>query len=56
MILEQASRSYKAGAIDYLDYILAIDRALSIKQSFLDALNGYNQSIISIEFITGKIY
>lgn len=56
LIIEQASRSYKAGAMDYLDYILSINRAIAIKQNYLDALNGYNQTIISIEFITGKTF
>ncbi|MEI6750876.1 MAG: efflux RND transporter permease subunit, partial [Bacteroidota bacterium] len=31
MIIEQATRSYKAGAMDYLDYILSLSRALGIK-------------------------
>jgi cobalt-zinc-cadmium resistance protein CzcA len=56
LIIEQATRSYKGGAMDYLDYILSLNRALSIKQNYLDALNNYNQTIISIDFITGKIY
>jgi cobalt-zinc-cadmium resistance protein CzcA len=56
LIIEQATLSYKAGAMDYLDYILSLNRALSIKQNYLDALNGYNQTIISIDFITGKTF
>jgi len=56
LIIDQTTKSYKAGAIDYLDYIQSLSRALSIKQSYLDALNNYNQTIISIEFITGKIF
>ncbi len=56
LIIEQATRSYKAGAMDYLDYILSLNRALSIKQNYLNALNGYNQTIISIDFITGKTF
>ena len=56
LIIDQATRSYKAGALDYLDYILTLNRALGIKQNYLDALNNYNQTIISIDFITGKIY
>lgn len=56
LIIEQSTRSYKAGAMDYLDYILSLNRALSIKQSYLDVLNGYNQTIISIDFITGKTF
>lgn len=56
MIIEQATQSYKAGAMDYLDYVQNLNRALAIKQNYLDALNSYNQTVINIEFITGKIY
>lgn len=56
LIIDQATRSYKAGAMEYLDYILTLNRALSIKQNYLDALNNYNQTIISLEFIAGKIF
>ena len=56
MIIEQSVRSYKAGAIDYLDYVLTLNRALNIKQNSLDAINSFNQTIINIEFITGKTF
>jgi heavy metal efflux system protein len=56
MIIDQATRSYKAGALDYLDYIQNLSQALHIKQDYLEALNNYNQTIISIEYITGKIF
>ncbi|TAL59138.1 MAG: CusA/CzcA family heavy metal efflux RND transporter [Bacteroidetes bacterium] len=56
LIIDQATRSYKAGALDYLDYVLTLNRAMAIKQNYLDALNNYNQTIISIDYITGKIF
>jgi len=56
MIIDQASKSYRAGALDYLDFVQTLSRALAIKQNYLDALNNLNQTVISIEFITGKIY
>lgn len=56
LIIDQATKSYKAGAMEYLDYIVMLNHALSIKQSYLEAMNGYNQIIISIESITGKIF
>ena len=56
LIIDQATRSYKAGAMDYLDYILNLYRALTIRHNYLEALNNYNQTIISIDFITGKIF
>lgn len=56
MIIYQSSRSYKAGAMDYLEYVLSLNRALEIKQNYLDALNNLNQTVINIEFITGKTF
>ncbi len=56
IIIKQASLGYKAGAIDYLDYITSLSRAINIKENYLDVLNDYNQTIISIDFITGKIF
>ena len=56
LIIDQATRSYKAGALDYLEYIMTLNRALTIRQNYLEALNSYNQTIISIEYITGKIF
>jgi len=56
MIIEQSTQSYKAGALDYLDYVINLNRALGIKQNYLDELNSYNQTIINIDYITGKIY
>ena len=54
LIIEQSTLSYKAGQMDYLEYIQSLSRGLSIKQNYLDALNNYNQIIISIDLITGK--
>ena len=56
IIIQQANRSYKAGAMDYLDYILSLGRALAIKQNYLDAVNNYNQTILNIDLLTGKIF
>ncbi|MCX6269568.1 MAG: CusA/CzcA family heavy metal efflux RND transporter [Bacteroidetes bacterium] len=56
LIIDQATRSFKAGALDYLEYIITLSKALDIKQNYLEALNSYNQTIISIDFITGKLY
>jgi len=56
IIIDQATRSYKAGAMDYLDYIQNLSRTFSIKLNYLETLNNYNQTIISIDYITGKTY
>lgn len=54
LILEHAEKSFRAGAIGYLEYTQSITRALDIKTKYLESLNANNQTIISIEFITGN--
>ena len=56
IIIDQATRSYKAGAMDYIEYILNMDRALQIRHNYLETLNSFNQTVVSLEFITGKIF
>jgi cobalt-zinc-cadmium resistance protein CzcA len=56
LIIDHATRSYRSGALDYLEYVLTLGRALAIRQNYLDALNNCNQTIISIDYITGKIF
>jgi cobalt-zinc-cadmium resistance protein CzcA len=54
LIIDQASRSYRAGAMDYNDYILNLNRALTIRHDYLDAMNDLNQTIINLDYISGK--
>jgi cobalt-zinc-cadmium resistance protein CzcA len=56
LLIEQSTKSYKAGAMDYLEYVLSLGRALEIRQNYLNALNNLNQTMVSIDFVTGKIY
>jgi cobalt-zinc-cadmium resistance protein CzcA len=56
LIIEQAAKSYKAGALDYHEYVMTLSRALNIKQNYLDAVNNFNQTVISIDYIKGKIF
>jgi heavy metal efflux system protein len=55
-IIDQSTRSYRAGALDYLDYVLSLNRALEIRQNYLDALNNLNLTLINIEYITGQTF
>jgi cobalt-zinc-cadmium resistance protein CzcA len=56
LIIDQATKSFRAGAMDYLDFVMSLNRALTIRQNYLDALKNLNETIISIEYITGKIF
>jgi heavy metal efflux system protein len=55
MIITQATKSYKIGSIDYFNYLQSLARALQVKTNYIETLNQYNQAVITIEFISGKI-
>lgn len=52
-LLRFAKKSYAAGAIDYLEYVKGIEQAVDIKLAYLNALYGYNQSIIDLQYAAG---
>ncbi len=55
LIISQSTKSYRLGDMDYLEYIQSLSRALEVKNNYLETLNRYNQSILALEFIIGKI-
>ncbi len=54
LIIKQSGTAFKNGEIGYVEYLQALKSALSIRANYLQSLNRYNQSIIAIEYITGK--
>ncbi len=54
LLIKQADAAFKSGEIAYTEYLQALRNALSIRESYLLALSQYNQSIITLEFLTGK--
>jgi len=53
-ILRQANKSYQAGSIDYMEFVQNIRQGLEIRDSYLETLNAYNQSVISIEHLINR--
>ncbi|SFC76664.1 cobalt-zinc-cadmium resistance protein CzcA [Zunongwangia mangrovi] len=47
-IIKVALRSYQEGEIDFFNYIQSMESAISIKLSYLEKLNEYNNTIISL--------
>ena len=43
--------SYKHGEIDFFQYIQSIETASHIELTYLDNLNAYNQTIITINYL-----
>ncbi|MCF8331204.1 MAG: CusA/CzcA family heavy metal efflux RND transporter [Bacteroidales bacterium] len=54
MIIKSASKQYKAGNIDYLQFIQFFDQATQIRLNYLDILKTYNQNIIELQYLIGQ--
>jgi cobalt-zinc-cadmium resistance protein CzcA len=54
IIIEQADKSYKSGAIDYMEYVQNLRQGIDIKNNYLETLNAYNQSVILIEKLINR--
>jgi len=54
LIIVNAQKSFENGAINYVEYFLNVNSALDLKFNYLNTLNGYNQSIIDLEYLIGN--
>ena len=50
-IIKTANRNFTEGEIDFFQYIQSLETAKDIELSYLDNLNGYNQTVISINHL-----
>jgi outer membrane protein TolC len=53
-IIKNAQTSFKAGSIGYYFYLQNLDQAFQIRLSYLEALKNYNQSILTLEYLSGN--
>jgi cobalt-zinc-cadmium resistance protein CzcA len=53
LIIENAQKSYENGGIGYIEYFQSLTQGLNLKLNYLETLNGYNQSIINLEYLLG---
>jgi heavy metal efflux system protein len=54
LLLNNAQKAFRAGDVNYLEYVLALTRASEIRLGYLEALDGFNEAVLVIEFLTGK--
>ena len=54
-IISTARRFFESGQNDYINYLRNINDAYSIQLKYLEAIRNYNQSILSIKYLTGKL-
>jgi outer membrane protein TolC len=54
-IINTARRFFESGQTDYAGYLRNINEAYLIKARYLETLRNYNQSVITIHALTGKL-
>jgi cobalt-zinc-cadmium resistance protein CzcA len=51
-ILETAQKQFINGEINYLEFVMLANQAISIKNNYTDAVWNLNESIVELEYIT----
>jgi len=51
IIIGTADKQFTGGEINYLQWVILVDQAITIKNEYLDILNNYNQSVIQVQRI-----
>ncbi|GAB3971565.1 CusA/CzcA family heavy metal efflux RND transporter [Spirosoma terrae] len=54
LIQTNARRAFSSGDIGYVEFSLALQQAFTIRSNYLDLLNQYNQSVLSINYLLGN--
>jgi heavy metal efflux system protein len=54
LIVKNATKAYQSGDIGYVEYAQALQTHLDIQKAYLDAINNFNKSVISIQFIINQ--
>jgi cobalt-zinc-cadmium resistance protein CzcA len=54
LIITQTQKAFQEGDIPASEHLSNLKQAVSIQLNYLDALNNYNQSIIYLEYLSGK--
>lgn len=53
LILQQAQKAFQSGEIDYVEHLQALKTGSDIKLGYLQAINRYNQAVITLQYLSG---
>lgn len=54
LIFETANKQFVNGEINYLDWVMLTNQAISIQSNYLDAVKNFNETIIQINYLITK--
>jgi cobalt-zinc-cadmium resistance protein CzcA len=50
LIIETANKQFSSGLINYLEWIMLVNQATTVKNDYLDAVHRLNESIIQLNY------
>jgi cobalt-zinc-cadmium resistance protein CzcA len=53
-IQQTATKQFLSGEINYLDFVILINQAITIQSNYVDAVKALNETIFQINFLTAK--
>ena len=53
-ITDVANKQFINGEINYLDYVILINQAIAVQNSYIEAVKTLNETIISINYLNSK--
>jgi cobalt-zinc-cadmium resistance protein CzcA len=54
IIIQTANKQFFNGEINYLDWVILTNQAISIQSNYLDAVNLFNDTVIQMNYLTQK--
>jgi outer membrane protein TolC len=54
-MITTAGRFFEAGEADYVTYLRNVSEAYNIRQKYLDALKSYNENVLQLQSLMGKL-
>jgi cobalt-zinc-cadmium resistance protein CzcA len=54
LITEAAGKQFARGELNYLEWVMLSNQAISIRSAYVDALRNYNETIIQINYLMSK--
>lgn len=54
LMISTADQQFQAGEIDYLQWVIIVNQAITIRNEYINHLNGYNQAAIQLHKLNNK--
>lgn len=54
LITKNAGKAYQNGDVSYVEYVQALETALTIRTNYINAIHNFNQAVINLQFLVNQ--